>query len=539
LDSDSLFQTMNLSKKQTDNENDRVTKAAGVVGSATLLSRIFGFIRDVVIAWFFGAGLSSDAFFVAFRIPNLLRRLFAEGSLSAAFVPVFTDMLTNRGKEDAFEMARSAIRLLSVLLVIVAIAGILLSPLIIRILAWGFADSPEKLSMTIFLTRLMFPYIFFIGMVALSMGILNVLGHFAAPALAPVFLNISIIGSVFLISPHMKAPVTGLAVGVLIGGLLQLVFQIPFLIKKGFYFWQKAKIFHPGLKKIGLLMLPMIFGAAVYQINILVGTFLATLLPEGSVSYLYYADRLVQFPLGIFGIATATAVLPSISRQAAKKDLEAVQDTFTYAMRLIFFITIPAMVGLIVLREPIVALLFKRGAFDAETTHLTAYALLYYSVGLWAFSAVRIVVSTFYALQDTKTPVRMAVISVCANIILGIVLMGPLKHGGLALATSLASMLNLGLLVWALRAKLGMVGLKTIMASVYKTVICSVFMGAAVWATAQFIIPSKGGSLMGLFFGLVGSMVVGLVLYGSFSFLLKNPELEKIMAMARREKDKA
>jgi putative peptidoglycan lipid II flippase len=530
---------MNLSKKQTDNENDRVTKAAGVVGSATLLSRIFGFIRDVVIAWFFGAGLSSDAFFVAFRIPNLLRRLFAEGSLSAAFVPVFTDMLTNRGKEDAFEMARSAIRLLSVLLVIVAIAGILLSPLIIRILAWGFADSPEKLSMTIFLTRLMFPYIFFIGMVALSMGILNVLGHFAAPALAPVFLNISIIGSVFLISPHMKAPVTGLAVGVLIGGLLQLVFQIPFLIKKGFYFWQKAKIFHPGLKKIGLLMLPMIFGAAVYQINILVGTFLATLLPEGSVSYLYYADRLVQFPLGIFGIATATAVLPSISRQAAKKDLEAVQDTFTYAMRLIFFITIPAMVGLIVLREPIVALLFKRGAFDAETTHLTAYALLYYSVGLWAFSAVRIVVSTFYALQDTKTPVRMAVISVCANIILGIVLMGPLKHGGLALATSLASMLNLGLLVWALRAKLGMVGLKTIMASVYKTVICSVFMGAAVWATAQFIIPSKGGSLMGLFFGLVGSMVVGLVLYGSFSFLLKNPELEKIMAMARREKDKA
>ena len=539
MDLDSLFQTMNLSKKQTDNENDRVTKAAGVVGSATLLSRIFGFIRDVVIAWFFGAGLSSDAFFVAFRIPNLLRRLFAEGSLSAAFVPVFTDMLTNRGKEDAFEMARSAIRLLSVLLVIVAIAGILLSPLIIRILAWGFADSPEKLSMTIFLTRLMFPYIFFIGMVALSMGILNVLGHFAAPALAPVFLNISIIGSVFLISPHMKAPVTGLAVGVLIGGLLQLVFQIPFLIKKGFYFWQKAKIFHPGLKKIGLLMLPMIFGAAVYQINILVGTFLATLLPEGSVSYLYYADRLVQFPLGIFGIATATAVLPSISRQAAKKDLEAVQDTFTYAMRLIFFITIPAMVGLIVLREPIVALLFKRGAFDAETTHLTAYALLYYSMGLWAFSAVRIVVSTFYALQDTKTPVRMAVISVCANVVLGIVLMGPLKHGGLALATSLASMLNLGLLVWALREKLGMIGLKTIMASVYKTAICSVLMGAAVWATAKFTIPSEGGSLMGLFFGLVGSIIVGLVLYGSFSYLLKSRELEKIMVIARKEKNKA
>jgi putative peptidoglycan lipid II flippase len=530
---------MNPSKKQIDNENDRVTKAAGVVGSATLLSRIFGFIRDVVIAWFFGAGLSSDAFFVAFRIPNLLRRLFAEGSLSVAFIPIFTETLTSQGKDEAFEMARSAVRLLSILLVVVAVTGIILSPLIIRIIAPGFTAVPEKLSVTIFLTRLMFPYIFFIGMVALSMGILNVLGHFAAPALAPVFLNISIIGSVFLISPHMKEPITGLAIGVVIGGILQLGFQVPFLIKKGFYFWQKAKIFHPGLKKIGRLMVPTIFGAAVYQINILVGTLLASLLPEGSVSYLYYADRLVQFPLGIFAIATATAVLPSISRQASKKDLEAVRDTFAYAMKLVFFITVPAMVGLIVLREPIVALLFKRGAFDAKTTHLTAYALLYYSVGLWAFSAVRIVVSTFYALQDTKTPVRMAVISVCANIILGIVLMGPMGHGGLALATSLASMLNLGLLVRALRTKLGMVGLKTIMASVYKTLICSVFMGAAVWAAALFMIPSKDGSLMGLFFGIVGSIIIGLVLYGSFSFLLKSRELEKILAMSRKEKNKA
>jgi len=530
---------MNPSKKQVDNENDRLTKAAGVVGSATLLSRIFGFIRDVVIAWFFGAGLSSDAFFVAFRIPNLLRRLFAEGSLSVAFIPVFTDTLTNRGKDEAFEMARSAVRLLSVLLVVVAISGILLSPLIIRIIAPGFIDSPEKLSVTIFLTRIMFPYIFFIGMVALSMGILNVLGHFAAPALAPVFLNIAIIGSVFFISPHMDNPVTGLAIGVVIGGLLQLGLQVPFLIKKGFYFWQKAKIFHPGLKKIAVLMFPTIFGAAVYQINILVGTLLASLLPEGSVSYLYYADRLVQFPLGIFAIATATAVLPSISRQAAKKDLQAVRETFEYAMKLVFFITIPSMVGLIVLREPIVALLFKRGAFDANTTHLTAYALLYYSVGLWAFSAVRIVVSTFYALQDTKTPVRIAVISVCANTLLGIVLMRPLGHGGLALATSLASMLNLGLLVRALRTKLGTVGLKTIMMSVYKTLICSVFMGVSVWAAARFIIPSEGGSLMGLFFGLAGSIIIGLVLYGSFSLLLKSRELEKVMAIARKEKNKA
>ena len=529
---------MNRSTNQPTTENHCVTKAAGVVGSATLLSRIFGFIRDVVIAWFFGAGLASDAFFVAFRIPNLLRRLFAEGSLSVAFIPVFSEYLTKQGKDDAFEMARSAIRLLSVLLVATVIAGILVSPVIIRVIAPGFVASPEKYSLTVFLTRIMFPYIFFIGLVALCMGILNVLGHFAAPALAPVFLNISIIGSVFLIAPHMADPVTGIAIGVLIGGFLQLALQAPFLIKKGFYFWEKANIYHPGLKKVGLLMLPTIFGAAVYQINILVGTLLASLLAQGSVSYLYYADRLVQFPLGIFAIATATAVLPSLSRQAAEKDLQAVRDTFSYAMRMVFFITIPSMVGLIVLREPIVALLFKRGAFDSETTRLTAYALLYYSIGLWAFSAVRIIVSTFYALQDTRTPVRAAVVSVCANIILGVILMGPMGHGGLALSTSLASMLNLGLLVRALRKKLGALGLKGITESACKTMICSGIMGAVVWATAFLIIPSEDGTLSGLFFGLMGSIVTGLVLYGSFSLLLKSKELKNVLAIAGKGIDK-
>lgn len=515
-------------------ENDRVTKAAGVVGSATLLSRIFGFIRDVVIAGFFGAGLSSDAFFVAFRIPNLLRRLFAEGSLSVSFIPVFTEYLSNQGREDAFELARSAIRLLSILLVAATIVGIFLSPVIVRIIAPGFADSPEKLSITIFLTRIMFPYIFFIGMVALAMGILNVLGHFAAPALAPVLLNISIIASAFLISPHLSSPIMGLACGVLIGGCLQLLLQIPFLIKKGFFFWEKAKIYHPGLKRIGLLMLPTIFGAAVYQINILVGTLLASLLAEGSVSYLYYADRLVQFPLGIFAIATATAVLPSLSRQAAEKDLPAVRDTFSYAMRLVFFITIPSMIGLIVLREPIVALLFKRGLFDVEATRLTAYALLYYAVGLWAFSAVRIVVSTFYSLQDTKTPVRAAAISVCANILLGIILMGPLKHGGLALSTSLASMINLVLLVQALKVNLGALGLRNISRSAGKTVICSAAMGIVVWAVAQLIIPSENGTISRLCFGIMGSIFSGMVCYGGFSLLLKSQELNHVLEMTKR-----
>ncbi|MGD9135644.1 MAG: murein biosynthesis integral membrane protein MurJ, partial [Desulfobacterales bacterium] len=287
-------------------ETSRVVKAAAVVGSATLASRILGFIRDAVIAWFFGAGFSSDAFIAAFRIPNLLRRLFAEGSLSSAFVPVFTECVLKDGQTEAFNLARAAFRLLGCTLIIVTVFGILLSPWIVRLIAPGF--SADKLSLTIRLTQVMFPYIFFIGLVALCMGILNVLGHFAAPAFAPLILNSAIIGSVFFISPALNPPVFGLAIGVLVGGIFQLLLQLPVLINKGVYFWQTAKIMHPGLKRVGVLIPPVIMGGAVYQINILIGTMLGSLLTQGSVTYLYFADRLVQFPLGVFAIATATAV---------------------------------------------------------------------------------------------------------------------------------------------------------------------------------------------------------------------------------------
>lgn len=512
-------------------EKKRVTRAAGVVGSATLLSRILGFVRDVVIAWFFGAGLASDAFFVAFRIPNLLRRLFAEGSLTIAFIPVFTEYLSRKGKKEAFALGRAAVRLLSVLLALTALLGIVCAPLIVWLIAPGFASSPDKQALTILLTRIMFPYIFFIGLVALAMGILNALGHFAAPALAPVMLNLAIITSALLIAPRLAEPVVGLAIGVCVGGVLQLALQIPFLIRKGFDFWTKSRFWHPGLKRIGVLMLPAVFGAAVYQINILVGTLLASLLPEGSVSYLYYADRLVQFPLGIFAIATATAVLPSLSRQAADGDINALSETFAHAMKLVLFITIPSMVGLIVLREPIVALLFKRGAFDVRTTRLTAEALLYYGLGLWAFAAVRIVVSTYYALQDTKTPVRMAIMAICVNIVLSILLMGPLKHGGLALATSLASVVNLGLLIGALAKRLGPINWGSIVGSLAKTAIASSVMGGVVWIVAHTVLPSVGGSTITLLAGLAGVIVTGIVLYGLGSLCLKSAELKEILIM--------
>ena len=498
------------------------------MGAATLLSRIFGLLRDIVIAGYFGAGMASDAFFVAFRIPNLLRRLFAEGSLTIAFVPVFTDYLAKDGESAAFVFARSAVRLISILLAAAAVIGIVLTPLIVRVMAPGFMASPEKLTLTITLTRFMFPYIFFIGLVALCMGILNALGHFAAPALAPVMLNLAMIAAVLFISPHIQYPVYGLAIGVLLGGLLQLLLQIPFLLRKGVVLWGAAGLFHPGLKRIGRLMLPAVFGAAVYQINILVGTLLASLLPDGSVSYLYYADRLVQFPLGIFAIAVATAVLPSFSTYAAVQDNKALGETFGYAMRLVFFITIPSMVGLILLREPIVGLLFKRGAFDSQTTFLTASALLYYGVGLWAFSAVRIVVTLFYALQDTRTPVKMAAISIFVNMIMGVALMWPLRHGGLALATSLASMVNFYLLVRALRKKVGLIDWREILLSVRKTLFCSGVMGLAVFAAAMVFIPQGQASFVKLLCSVLVTILVGIACYAGSAFLVKCPEISDL-----------
>ena len=515
-------------------ENSRVIKAAGVVGAATLLSRILGYIRDAVIAWYFGAGHSSDAFIAAFRIPNLLRKIFGEGAISNAVIPVLTDYLTKDGKNESLRLAQAALFVLSIVLVVLSICGILLAPLIVKIIAPGFVDSPGKIPLTITLLRIMFPYIFFVGLVALCMGILNVFGHFAAPALAPVLLNLAIICSVIFICPYLSNPVMGLAIGVIIGGGLQLLLQVPFMIRKGLILRPRGRLFHPGLKKIGMLMPPIIFGGAVYQINVLIDGLLGSLLKEGSVSYLYFADRLVQFPLGIFAIAAATAVLPSLSRQAATHDVGALKDTFSYAVRLIIFLTIPSMVGLIILREPIVALLFQRGEFSSLATQLTAQALLYYAIGLGAFSAVKIVAATFFALKDTRTPMILALVSVGANIVLGIILMRPLAHGGLALATSLASILNLGLLVHSLRLKLGSLGWRRIMRSAYRTLLSAGLMGIVVWGAAFVFIPPEGGEVMRLLLGLIGCIFTGLIFFGTFSYLIKSPELLSVITEVKK-----
>jgi len=518
------------------NENELVTRAAGTVGALTFLSRILGLVRDVLIANFFGSGLSADAFFVAFRIPNLLRRLFAEGSFSVAFIPVFTEYLQKKSRQQAIELAQVVLTVMILILTLVTILGIIFSPLIVRIIAPGFAGAGDKFTLTVLLTRIMFPYIFLVSLLALFMGILNSIKHFAAPALAPVFLNLGMIAALLFLAPWMKTPTVGLAIGVLVGGAIQLAVQIPFLLNRGIHLGLKWQPSHPALKRIGALMLPTILGSAIYQINQLIGTLLATLLREGSVSYLYYADRLVQFPLGVFAIAISTAVLPSLSREAAQGDTEGLRETLSHALRLTMFITIPAMIGLIVLREPIIRLLFERGAFDATATLMTARALLYYSIGLWAFAGLRVFVSAFYSLQDTRTPVKVAVAAMVLNIAFSIVLMNtPLEHGGLALALSLASTLQLLLLVFLLRKRLGSLDGRSVLISMARSFLASLIMAVSICILAfKVFAPAFTGGTFGVTIGILGIIGVGLIIFFVSARLLRCQELSELSALMRK-----
>lgn len=455
-------------------EGHKIARAAAVIGAATFISRVLGFIRDMVVAKGFGATSAADTFYVAYRIPNLLREMFAEGSISAAFIPVFTEYLTKRSKEEAVRLANATFTIILVILSGISILGIVFTPAIVRLIAPGFGSDPEKAYLTILLTRIMFPFLLFVGIAALAMGILNSLKSFFSPAMAPAMFNVVIIASTLVISPMLDRPILGVAIGVLLGGLVQFLYQVPSMRRNGFAPGLIFDPFHPGVKRIALLILPVMFGLSVSQINLLVNTILASYLPEGSVSYLYYGMRLIQFPLGMFGVAIATAILPTMSAQVARGELDEMRETLSFGMRLVLFITLPAIAGLIFFRAPIIHLLFQHGEFDYKATLGTATALLYYSLGLWAFAGVRIAVPAFYSMQDTATPVKVAIISLIVNIVLNILLIKPLGHGGLALASSVSSSLNLLLLLWILRGKIGRIDGRKIARSTIKALAASV-----------------------------------------------------------------
>ncbi|MBN1613852.1 MAG: murein biosynthesis integral membrane protein MurJ [Deltaproteobacteria bacterium] len=517
-----------------DSENSKVARAAGIVGLATMASRIFGFIRDMVIAAFFGAGLATDAFFVAFRIPNLLRRLLGEGSLTVSFVPVFTEYLKKKSTEQALELADVAFTILSVVLAVVSVAGILFSPLVVTVMAPGFVKTPPQFDLTVFLTRLMFPYIFFISLVALCMGILNSLRHFAAPALSPVILNISMILAALLLRGFFREPIVALAVGVMIGGVLQLAMQWPFLIKMGVRLRPNFNFRHPGIRQMAALLIPTLIGSAVYQLNIFIGTILASLLPKGSVSYLYYADRVVELPLGVFAIAIGTATLPSFSAQVARGEMEEFKRTISFSLRLILFITIPATAALIVLRVPILSVLFQRGAFGIQSTYLTAQALLYYTLGLWAFSVIRVVDAAFFSLQDRRSPLRAAVVALAANVLLSIVLMQPMKHAGLALATSIASAINVIMLWIILERKIGRILREDFFHSLWKTVTASLVMLLAIHSVEGILPWRTDGVFEERLLYLSVCIALGLAAFFLCACLLRSPEVVTFTGAVRR-----
>ena len=514
-------------------ERERVSKAAGVVGFYTLLSRILGLVRDMVVARFFGAGMAADAFFVAFRIPNLLRRLFAEGSLTIAFIPVFTEYLHQKSKKDAFNLARAVLTLLAMVLALVTVLGVLFAPWVVRLQAFGFGGSGPKYELTVLLTRITFPYIFLVSLVAFFMGVLNSLRHFAAPAAAPIFLNVGIIAATVIISPHLSEPVVGLAVGVLIGGVLQILLQLPWLIQKGVSLKPCWNPGHPAVRRIGLLMLPAIYGSAIYQVNQFIGTLLASFLPQGSVSWLYYADRLMEFPLGVFAIAISTAALPSLSAQAAAKDLTEFRETLSHSVRLTFFITIPAMAGLMALGQPVIQIFFQRGAFDSLSTVMTTKALFCYAVGLWAFSANRVLVSAFYAFQDTRTPVKIATVTLFVNVGFSLLLMGPLKHAGLALATSLASSMQFFILLFCLKRMPGVLHLRPILFSAFKSLAASALMGLCLHFLFLGWRGTGGGSFSRLVFITVVLIVAGALGYFALAKLLGCRELGSMKDLIR------
>lgn len=452
----------------------QIVRALASVGSATLLSRILGYLRDMVVALAFGAGLTTDAFLVAYRIPNMLRRLLGEGALSASMIPVVAEYAAHPGRADSVRMLRAVLGAAALLLSAVTVLGVLLAPWIVRVMAPGFARDPGQDALASLLARIMFPYLAVVGLGALAMGVLNAHGRFFASAAAPAVQNAAMILCVLALSSHLSPPIASLAVGVVLGGLGQLAVQLPDLQRTGYLVAPSREITHPAVGQVARLLLPSVVGLAAVQVNVFVITVLASLLAPGSISFLYYADRIMEFPLGLFGLALASAALPSMAHQVAAGDRGSLAATLGFALRVSMFISIPASLGLILLRAPIVRVLFERGRFGSADTAATAEALLWFAVGLSGIAGARIAAQVFYALRTPGVAVRFGVLAVGVNILAALLLMGPFGHAGLAAASSVAAVVNLAGLVWAARRRLGPIGGTALLRSTARTATASI-----------------------------------------------------------------
>jgi putative peptidoglycan lipid II flippase len=426
-------------------------KALATVSSMTLVSRVLGLVRDVLIARVFGAGLATDAFFVAFRIPNLLRRLFAEGAFSQAFVPILAEYRTARGDGDTKVLVDRVATLLAAILIIVSLLGIIAAPLIIYLSAPGFSADADKFDLTVAMLRLTFPYILFISLTSLAGGILNTWSRFSVPAITPTLLNLSFIGFAVWLAPYFDPPIMALAWAVFCGGILQLAFQLPFLIRIRMLPRLSWAPRDEGVRRILRLMGPAALGVSVAQISLLINTIFASFLVTGSVTWLYYADRLMELPIGLLGVALGTILLPSLSRRFVDGAHDEYNKLLDWGLRLTVLLAAPCALALVILAVPILATLFKHGAFTTQDVLMTRQALMAYSIGLVALVLIKILAPAFYARQNIKTPVKIAVITLVATQLMNLAFIWQLRHAGLALAIGLAAWVNAGLLYWKLR----------------------------------------------------------------------------------------
>ncbi len=425
-------------------------KSTAIVGSMTLLSRILGFVRDMLIGQIFGVNAGTDAFFVAFKIPNFLRRLFAEGAFAQAFIPVLADY-KEQGSQQALKLfIDKTAGTLAAVLFLITVIGIFAAPLLILLFAPGFAWQGSQHDLAVQMLRITFPYLLFISLVAFAGAILNSHGKFAIPAVTPVLLNICMIAAAIYLAPLMPEPVTALAWGVLAAGVVQLLFQFPALKKLGLLPRLKIDFKDSGVRQVIQLMIPALLASSISQISLLLNTLLASFLTAGSVSWLYYSDRLVEFPLGIFGIALATVILPSLSKNHAAEDKAAFSNALDWGLRFVLLIGIPATLGLLLLAEPILSTLFQYHEFSTHDVQMAGRSLMAYSLGLVGFILVKVLVPGFTSRKDMKTPVRFGLYTMLANMVFGLLLILPLAHAGLALATSLGALFNAGLLLWRL-----------------------------------------------------------------------------------------
>jgi putative peptidoglycan lipid II flippase len=483
----------------------RLARSAGVFGLATITSRILGLARETVMAYFFGAGDANDAFRVATRIPNLVRDLFAEGAMSAAFVPTYTRTLTLEGRERSWHLANSVINALIIVTGVIALLAIIFADPLVRLYASDFSEVPGKLELTIYLARIVSPFLILVAVAAVLMGMLNSLGHFFIPALSPAMFNVAgiLVAIVFIpLAPRLGVqPITIVAIGTLLGGLGQLIIQWPPLRKEGFRYRPVLNFRDESLHRVLLLMGPGTIGMAATQINVFVNTLLATGEGTGAVSWLDFAFRLMYLPIGLFGVSIAAAATPAISRMVAERDFERIRATLAHGLGLMFFLNLPATVGLIVLAQPIIALIFEHGEFTPSDTIATAAALQLYAIGLVGYSVVRIISPTFYALGRSRVPVMVSAGSVLVNIALNVTLVKLLGYRGLALGTSMTAIVNASIqLLWLRHEIHGLHGSR-IAASFGRVIIATSVMGAATWAANQVmpgVMPGTSLPMQGL-----------------------------------------